>query len=157
MTIGQKLVELSGLASGSALAHLLAITQGTGTGVDRIIFASQMAVSIEDDQVSVIQRPSELSVSAAPAQMQTTQKDKPNRITARSSFARIDVFRPSIQRMVFIAPREMHVVMKALGTAATFVASKQGNSRNDGSYQFDRAYDASVVTVFKNTASVILG
>ena len=91
MTTGQKLVELSGLASGSALAHLLAVTQGTGTGVDRIIFASQMAVSVEDDQVSVIQRPSELSVSATPAQMQTTQKDKPNRITARSSLARIDV------------------------------------------------------------------
>ena len=91
MTTGQKLVELSGLASGSALAHLLAVTQGTGTGVDRIIFASQMAVSIEDDQVSVIQRPSELSVSAAPAQMQTTQQDKPNRITARSSLSRIDV------------------------------------------------------------------
>ena len=91
MTTGQKLVELSGLASGSALAHLLAVTQGTGTGVDRIIFASQMAVSIEDDQVSVIQRPSELSVSATPAQMQTTQQDKPNRITARSSLSRIDV------------------------------------------------------------------
>lgn len=91
MTTGQKLVELSGLASGSALAHLLAVTQGTGTGVDRISFASQMAVIIEDDQVSVIQRPSELSVSATPAQMQTTQQDKPNRITARSSLARIDV------------------------------------------------------------------
>ena len=91
MTTGQKLVELSGLASGSALAHLLAVTQGTGMGVDRIIFASQMTVCIEDDQVSVIQRPSELSVSAAPAQMQTTQQDKPNRITARSSLARIDV------------------------------------------------------------------
>ena len=96
MTTGQKLVELSGLASGSALAHLLAVTQGTGTGVDRIIFASQMTVSLEDDQVSVIQRPSELSVSAAPAQMQTTQQDKPNRITARSSLSRIDVVtRPS--------------------------------------------------------------
>lgn len=91
MNTGQKLVELSGLASGSALAHLLAVTQGTGTGVDRISFASQMAVIIEDDQVSVIQRPSELSVSATPAQMQTTQQDKPNRITARSSLARIDV------------------------------------------------------------------
>ena len=76
---------------GTALAHLLAVTQGTGMGVDRIIFASQMAVSIEDDQVSVIQRPSELSVLATPAQMQTTQQDKPNRITARSSLARIDV------------------------------------------------------------------
>ena len=73
MTTGQKLVELSGLASGSALAHLLAVTQGTGTGVDRIVFASQMTVSLEDDQVSVIQRPSELSVSATRAQTEATQ------------------------------------------------------------------------------------
>ena len=91
MTTGQKLVELSGLASGSALAHLLAVTQGTGTGVDRLIFASSMVVSVEDDQLSVIQHPSELSVSATPTQMQTTQQDKPNRITARSSLSRIDV------------------------------------------------------------------
>ena len=90
-TLASRTKELSGLHSGTLAAHLLAITQGTGTGVDRIVFASQMTVSLEDDQVSVIQRPSELSVSATPAQMQTTQKDKPNRITARSSLARIDV------------------------------------------------------------------
>ena len=69
MTTGQKLVELSGLASGSALAHLLAVTQGTGTGVDRLVFVNRsMVVSIEDDQLSVIQHPSELSVSATCAQ-----------------------------------------------------------------------------------------
>ena len=90
-TLASRTKELSGLHSGTLAAHLLAITQGTGTGVDRISFASQMTVSLEDDQVSVIQRPSELSVSATPAQMQATQKDKPNRITAKSSLSRIDV------------------------------------------------------------------
>ena len=91
-TAREHMKVLSGLAGDhAAREHFLAITQGTGMGVDRIIFASQMAVSIEDDQVSVIQRPSELSVLATPAQMQTTQQDKPNRITARSSLSRIDV------------------------------------------------------------------
>ena len=41
MTTGQKLVGLSGLLSGSALAHLLAITQG------RTVFASRMTVCVE--------------------------------------------------------------------------------------------------------------
>ena len=91
MNAGQKLVALSGLSSGTALTHLLAITQGSGTGVDRIVFASQMTVCIEDDQLSVIQRPSELSVSATREQTETTQKDKPNRITAMTRPARVDV------------------------------------------------------------------
>lgn len=44
MTTGQKLVELSGLASGSALAHLLAMQTGTG---GKTVFAAQMTVCIE--------------------------------------------------------------------------------------------------------------
>ena len=56
MNAGQKLVELSGLSSGSALTHLLAITQGTGTGVDRVVFASRFSVSIEDSQITLVQR-----------------------------------------------------------------------------------------------------
>ena len=116
MTTGQKLVELSGLASGSALAHLLAVTQGTGTGVDRIIFASSMVVSVEDDRLSVIQHPSELSVSATPAQMQTTQQDKPNRITARSSLSRIDVV---------TRPAALYIAQKT--HASTFVRTLPNN------------------------------
>ena len=92
MNAGQKLVELSGLSgSHSAIEHFLAITQGTGTGFDKIIFASQMTVCIEDDHLSVIQRPSELSVSVTRVQTETTQKDKPNRITATTRQARMDV------------------------------------------------------------------
>ena len=90
-TLASRTKELSGLHSGTLAAHLLAITQGTGTGVDRIVFASQMAVSVEDDQVSVIQRPSELSVSAACAQTEATQADKPNRSKAMTRPARVDV------------------------------------------------------------------
>lgn len=45
MNTGQKLVALSGLSSGTALTHLLAITQGSGAG--RTVFASRMTVCIE--------------------------------------------------------------------------------------------------------------
>ena len=55
MTTGQKLVELSGLASGSALAHLLAVTQGTGSG--QTIFASMFSVQIEEPRLTLVQRP----------------------------------------------------------------------------------------------------
>lgn len=76
MTTGQKLVELSGLASGSALAHLLAITQGTGTGVDRIIFASQMTVSLENDQLTVVSsQHKDPVVSAKEATFEVSRKE----------------------------------------------------------------------------------
>ena len=107
-TLASRTKELSGLHSGTLAAHLLAITQGTGTGVDRIIFASQMTVSLEDDQVSVIQRPSELSVSAACAQTEATQTDKPNRITAMTRPARVDVM--TRQAAIYVA-QKAHVSM----------------------------------------------
>ena len=89
-TTRERMKQLSGLLGAhSAREHFLAITQGTG--VDRLIFASSMVVSVEDDQLSVIQHPSELSVSETRAQTETTQKDKPNRITAMTRPARVDV------------------------------------------------------------------
>ena len=102
-TLASRTKELSGLHSGTLAAHLLAITQGTGTGVDRIVFASQMTVSLEDDQVSVIQRPSELSVSVTRAQTETTQKDKPNRITATTRQAHMNV--TTRQAKLFVVQR----------------------------------------------------
>ena len=54
-TTGEKLVELSSLSTGTALAHLLAITGGGGTGqtiyVDRIFADVQMELdgNIEAD------------------------------------------------------------------------------------------------------------
>lgn len=45
MNAGQYLVSKSPLNSGTALAHLLAITQGGGAG--RTVFASQMTVCIK--------------------------------------------------------------------------------------------------------------
>lgn len=53
MTTGQKLVELSGLASGTALAHLLAMQ----TGSVRTVFASMFSVQIEEPRLFAVQRP----------------------------------------------------------------------------------------------------
>ena len=105
-TLASRTKELSGLHSGTLAAHLLAITQGTG--VDRLIFASSMVVSVEDVQLSVIQIPSELSVSATCTQTEATQTDKPNRITAMTRPARVDVM--TRQAAIYVA-QKAHVSM----------------------------------------------
>lgn len=89
MNVGEYLVSKSPLNSGTALAHLLAMQ--TGSVVGKTIFAAQMTVCVEEPQVTLIQRPSEHNVATTQAETTTTQQDKPNRITARSSLARIDV------------------------------------------------------------------
>ena len=101
MTTGQKLVELSGLASGSALAHLLAMQ--TGSVVGKTIFAAQMTVCVEEPQVTLIQRPSEHNVATTQAETTTTQQDKPSRVYAQTRPARVDVATRSAS---------MHVVQK---------------------------------------------
>ena len=70
MTTGQKLVELSGLASGSALAHLLAVTQGTGTGVDRLVFVNRSMVCATTQEARVASIPSENMVATKAARPQ---------------------------------------------------------------------------------------
>lgn len=101
-TARERMKALSGLSGAhSARDHFLAITQGTG--VDRLIFASSMVVSVEDDQLSVIQIPSELSVSATRAQTETAHTDKPNRITAMTRPARVDVM--TRQAAIYVAQK----------------------------------------------------
>lgn len=91
-TARERMKTLSGLLGAhSAREHFLAITQGTGAGVDRFIFASQMTVCVEEPQVTLVQRPAERNVSTKQAETTTAQQDKPNRITAQTRLARIDV------------------------------------------------------------------
>ena len=104
MNTGQKLVELSGLPSGSALVHLLAITQGTGTGVDRLVFASQMAVCIEAPQITLIRKPSvKSSADVRPATQSQSHDAKKKRIDVVTQPARIDVL---------MRPESMFVVQR---------------------------------------------
>ena len=54
MNVGEYLVSKSPLGSGTALAHLLAMQTGSGTG--KTIFAAQMTVCMEAPQVTLVQR-----------------------------------------------------------------------------------------------------
>lgn len=108
MNTGQKLVELSGLSSGSALAHLLAAIQGSGPA--KTIFATQIVVCIDAPTIVVTQRMAEHAVTTLLAATETTQQDKPNRITAVSRPARVDVV--TRQAALFVAQK---------AHAATFV------------------------------------
>ena len=91
MNAGQKLVELSGLSGVSALDHLLAITQGSGTGPAKTVFASQMVVCIDAPTIVVTQRVAEHAITTLHSATETTQQDKPNRIASVSRPARVDV------------------------------------------------------------------
>lgn len=118
MNTGQKLVELSGLSSGSALAHLLAITQGTGTGVDKVVFASQMTVCLENDQFSVVSsQRKEPVVSAKEATFEVSRKE--NRLYSFYTPSSLSVLtasntlciesRPSRSVAVLTRPKEVSV------------------------------------------------
>lgn len=101
-TARERMKQLSGLLGAhSARAHFLAITQGTGTGVDRLIFASQMTVCLDDPQIALIDRtPPRLSV-VTPAIAQATQGKK-----------RIDVVTRPARITVATAPSTLHIVQK---------------------------------------------
>lgn len=73
MTTGQRLAYLSGLPSGSALAHLMAITTGTGTG--ETIYAHRMEVSVRKPKHLVTQKQATDSA---------VTKDAVQRITSRT-------------------------------------------------------------------------
>ena len=57
MNAGQYLVALSGLATGTAAAHLLAIQAGVGSGPGQTIFASQFVAVIETPAIEVFRKP----------------------------------------------------------------------------------------------------
>ena len=101
-TARERMKTLSGLSgSHSARAHFLAITQGTGSGVDRIIFAAQITVCLDDPQIALIDRtPPRLSV-VTPAVAQATQGKK-----------RIDVITRPAQIAVATAPNTLHIIQK---------------------------------------------
>ena len=91
MTTGQKLVELSGLASGSALAHLLAVTQGGGTGPAKTVFAAQMTVCAESDAVTLVQQQRDVAVNATAEKTTLAQSKKPDRIDVLKTPARMEI------------------------------------------------------------------
>lgn len=61
MNTGQRLVQLSGLPSGSALAHLVAITQTGGSG--GLVFSHAGAVAILQDDRRVVSEQDSATIS----------------------------------------------------------------------------------------------
>ena len=106
-TARERMKALSGLLGPhSAREHFQAITQGTGTGVDRLVFASQMTVCVEAPCLTLIQQPA-FSSSRGPSETTTAtqQRGKANNITVWTRLARVDVeTRPSstfvVQKLV---------------------------------------------------------
>ena len=91
MNTGQKLVELSGLSGVSAIAHLLAITQGSGTGPGKTVFAAQVTICLETPQITLVQRKREYAIESQSAETMTAHGDRPNRINTLTRKSRIDV------------------------------------------------------------------
>ena len=56
MTTGEYLVAHSSLPSGTALAHLLALNAGSGSGLGQTIFASRFSVTTGEDCFSVVRK-----------------------------------------------------------------------------------------------------
>lgn len=73
-TAGQRLVSLSGLPSGSAQAHLLAITTGTGTG--ETIYAPRMTVVTQQRTATVTSRPKRAAQRVEPVAKQAKAPQK---------------------------------------------------------------------------------
>ncbi len=85
MNAGQHLVALSGLPSGSAAQHLLAIQLGTGTGPGQTIFASRFSVITGEDRFTVMRK----AERQAPKAERQAPKAEPARPKAtKDAFAR---------------------------------------------------------------------
>ena len=90
MNAGQHLVALSGLPSGSAAQHLLAIQAGTGTGPGQIIFSSRFSVITGEDRFTVMRKAKRQAPKAkrqAP-KAEPAQRTAPQPEVAKDAFAR---------------------------------------------------------------------
>lgn len=82
MNAGQYLVALSGLPSGSAGTHLLAIQAGTGTGPGQTIFSSRMCVVASESRMEVVLRSKREAPRAEPTPPHAPEKRMPARSKA---------------------------------------------------------------------------
>lgn len=83
MNAGQILAALSGLPSGSAAQHLLAIQAGTGTGPGQTIFSSRFSVTTGEARFTVMRKAKRQAPKAEPAQRPAPQPE-----AAKDAFAR---------------------------------------------------------------------
>lgn len=91
MNSGQRLVALSGLQSGSAASHFLAIVQGTGTGTGSTVIAYRSNVQMATPTLRATSR--EKRRDSFQAREPTTLRAKPNSkkyVYATTSVPRIE-------------------------------------------------------------------
>ena len=122
MNTGQKLVELSGMSGVSALDHLLAITQGSGTGPTKTIFASQMTVNMSEPGIFIVAKAK--AKAKAKADQQTRCGSKPTTsvsggkrsLSAITHPNRVDVFFE--HDSVFICQKTIRASVKTIARIA---------------------------------------
>lgn len=83
MNAGQILAALSGLPSGSAAQHLLAIQAGTGTGPGQTIFSSRFSVTTGEARFTAMRKAKRQAPKAEPVQRTAPQPE-----VAKDAFAR---------------------------------------------------------------------
>ena len=75
----------------SEVEQIIAVAEANNLSVLRAASALSMVVSVEDDQLSVIQRRCEREVDWTPPETTATPSDQPNCITVYARAARVDV------------------------------------------------------------------
>lgn len=108
MNTGERLAQLSGLPSGSALAHLVAITQ-TGGGTGQTVFAHRSDVSIVQASWSVLRKANK-SVS--------DDAQRGREIDARRKTVHVFIGEPESARII-AATDEITVVQKHVATTVS--------------------------------------
>lgn len=108
MNAGQRLVQLSGLPSGSALAHFAAITH-TGGGTGQTVFAHRSDVSIVQASWSVLRKANK-SVS--------DDAQRGREIDARRKTVHVFIGEPESARII-AATDEITVVQKHVATTVS--------------------------------------
>lgn len=105
-TLAERTKLLSGLYSGTLAQHLAAIVVGTG-----YVFASRFSVSIEDPQITLIQRANKSSAQVVeddqPVQSPGTKKN----VFVRTSEARI-VVQTAIDEVVITSRKDPSITTK---------------------------------------------
>ena len=76
MTTGEYLVSLSGLTTGTALQHLLAIQARIGTGLSGLVLVSRVFACTAEEQIRIVPTSRPPRVHGAPARRPTGNQAK---------------------------------------------------------------------------------
>ena len=106
MNTGEQLVSLSNLPSGSALAHLMAIQTGTGTGDS--FFSGTVRVVTSQPEVFVHRKVARASVEKGPSAPRVSE---PKKKATRTNAAY--VFAPQNTAYSFTQPEEVFVLVRS--------------------------------------------